>query len=232
MPTCKSCHQEKPVEAFHRSPGFASGRNSSCAVCVNGRVKARIAAGILPKKRDRPSPLLGKERRPIAERFWEKVNKDGPVNMPALGPCWIFTSTAERKGYGVIWNEGKVRYAHRVSWVLAGRELPDDMVIDHLCMTAKCVRPEHLRLVTWTVSSKENTNNIAAINSRKTHCSKGHPLSGDNVARIHTKRQRSRHGHWMKGHFGRVCLTCYPHYANSSYRIDRIQSPGLFRADD
>jgi hypothetical protein len=33
----------------------------------------------------------GPKPRPLGERFWVKVNKDGPVpvHCPELGPCWV-----------------------------------------------------------------------------------------------------------------------------------------------
>ena len=35
--------------------------------------------------------LMHGKRGTLAERFWAKVNKDGPVpeHRPDLGPCWI-----------------------------------------------------------------------------------------------------------------------------------------------
>src|SRR5581483_10128599 len=41
--------------------------------------------------------------RPTAEeRFWEKVDKDGPAPdyAPQLGPCWIWTAGRNPRGYG------------------------------------------------------------------------------------------------------------------------------------
>jgi hypothetical protein len=38
----------------------------------------------------------------LAERFWAKVRKDGPVLKPELGPCWIWVGGHASSGYGVI----------------------------------------------------------------------------------------------------------------------------------
>lgn len=70
--------------------------------------------------------------------------------------------------------------AHRFSYQLYKGNIPKNLVIDHLCKNPSCVNPDHLEAVT-------NRENIlrgispAAINSKKTHCPKGHKLSGDNV---------------------------------------------------
>src|SRR4051812_27991288 len=33
--------------------------------------------------------------RSLADRFWSKVNKDGPVVRSDLGPCWIWTGALD-----------------------------------------------------------------------------------------------------------------------------------------
>ncbi len=48
---------------------------------------------------------------PLADRFWAKVNKDGPIpaHMPHLGPCWLWTGPpTRRRGIGQIkGNDGR-----------------------------------------------------------------------------------------------------------------------------
>ena len=49
------------------------------------------------------------------QRFWEKVNKDGPVPeaCPDLGCCWCWTgSLFTDSGYGQFWLDGTNRRAH------------------------------------------------------------------------------------------------------------------------
>lgn len=46
--------------------------------------------------------------------------------------------------------------AHRVAWLLAGRELPIwPVTLDHICRNKACVRVEHLRVAT---RSQQNMN--------------------------------------------------------------------------
>lgn len=89
---------------------------------------------------------------PLASRFWEKVNKDGPVppHVPELGECWIWT--ASRNGrYGMIgWRHGRPnKLAHRAAWELTFGEIPPGMVIAHRCDNPLCCRPSHLMLTTY-----------------------------------------------------------------------------------
>lgn len=67
------------------------------------------------------------------QRFWPKVNKEGPAPEynPALGPCWIWQA-ALTDGYGSFWDgtrdaEGRPRNvpAHRFSFLLTGAAIPD-----------------------------------------------------------------------------------------------------------
>lgn len=59
-------------------------------------------------------------------------------------------------------------------------EKPVGTELDHICRVRHCVRPDHLE----PVSHLENTlrgESQPAINARKTHCIRGHELSGQNL---------------------------------------------------
>lgn len=78
--------------------------------------------------------------------FWTKVDKTGP------GGCWLWTGALHAKGYGT-WTVGRgagrstsVR-PHRVAWHLLRGEIPDGLVIDHVCQVRNCVNPDHLDVV-------------------------------------------------------------------------------------
>lgn len=81
-----------------------------------------------------------------ADRFWEKVDKNGPVPdfAPHLGPCWIWTAFRTDDGYGKFnWRNGQL--AHR--YLFEGR-IPAGHELDHLCRVRHCVNPDHLEPVT------------------------------------------------------------------------------------
>ena len=82
--------------------------------------------------------------RPLEERFWEKVDKNG------LNGCWIWTNSL-MNGYGQIEVEGKTRRAHIVSWEwYKGRKVKDGYVLHHKfkCGNKKCVNPMHSQEMT------------------------------------------------------------------------------------
>ncbi len=76
--------------------------------------------------------------------FWLKVDRNGPVVRPDLGPCAIWTrSKFKRGGYGafcVVVDGHKVALkAHQVGFVLGHGRLPERPVIRHQCDVVACV---------------------------------------------------------------------------------------------
>ncbi|OGO40039.1 MAG: hypothetical protein A2Z03_11975 [Chloroflexi bacterium RBG_16_56_8] len=92
-------------------------------------------------------------KRPLAERFWEKVNKNGPTVRPELGRCWLWiASILVPHGYGQIQVDGKPRRAHVVAWELENGPVPEGKILRHKCDVRHCIRPFHLEPGTY----KEN----------------------------------------------------------------------------
>lgn len=111
--------------------------------------------------------------------------------------CWNWTAAKNSKGYGVFGGglgSGKVMLAHRWAlWKLKNVELPPDMVVDHTCNNKTCVNPEHLRLVTPTENVMGTHHQTPqGVNARRTHCVRGHPLSGMNLNVREDGRRRCR----------------------------------------
>jgi len=83
------------------------------------------------------------------ERFWEKVNKNGPTPDPSIygeiGQCWTWTAGRHPQGYGIFSDEGRVSVrANRKAYQLTNGEIPDSLWILHKCDNPPCVNPEHL----------------------------------------------------------------------------------------
>jgi hypothetical protein len=118
-----------------------------------------------------------------AQRFWAKVDRDHPSG------CWLWTASTDPAGYGRFsTNEIALpsTLAHRIAYTWIEGEIPEGLVLDHLCRTPACVNPAHLD----PVSHGENTRRGVRWNSHKTKCKHGHPFDEANTY-VHANGKRS-----------------------------------------
>jgi len=127
-----------------------------------------------------------KNKKQLPQRFTDKIDINKQTG------CWEWNACIDRGGYARIQYQDKFASAHRVVYTLLCGEITDE-TLDHLCKIRHCVNPNHLE----QVSNKENVlrgTGPTAVNARKTHCKRGHELSGDNLVL------------WKSG--GRRCRIC------------------------
>ena len=125
------------------------------------------------------------------ERFWAKVDKDGPVSArrPDLGPCWIWRPNASVGGYGQFSLNSKPMLAHRASYILFVGSIPPKFTIDHLCCVRSCVNGPggHLEAVTLAENLRrmrawdDFVNQGAEFQRSKRYCPFNHEYTPENT---------------------------------------------------
>lgn len=118
--------------------------------------------------------------------------------IEAPSGCWIWLGRDGNQFGHRRWTvQGKRVLVHRWAYERFVGPIPNGLTIDHLCRVPRCVNPMHLQPVTQWRNVWRAQWSPPARNSRKTHCKRGHPLSGPNL------QIRSN-----KGRPARQCRTC------------------------
>jgi hypothetical protein len=120
--------------------------------------------------------------------------------------CWEWTG-AKCKGHGVMRTYGKQERVHRLVYEHEFGHIPAGFDIHHTCVNRSCVNPAHLKALSRRDHVHSHVNGLAATNSRKTHCPKGHPLSGYNLK--------------VNNAGSRTCRTCLNEATNRFYKARR-----------
>ena len=105
----------------------------------------------------------------LDNRFWNKVDK--------IGCCWYWIGAKTYGGYGLFRYNGKSELVHRLSYEDAKGEIPDGLVINHICRNRHCVNPDHLEVIT----RGKNIQIGICANRNKTHCPQDHEYTEENT---------------------------------------------------
>lgn len=110
----------------------------------------------------------------MADRFWSKVEK--------TETCWLWRAGPYADNldqYGIFQRGPGVGtiVAHRLAWMLSGREIPNGMWLLHTCDVRKCVNPDHLYIGTHEDNMRDMSQRKRSRCSKITHCPAGHPYS-------------------------------------------------------
>ncbi len=138
--------------------------------------------------------------------------------------CWHHPSVPTAKGYAQTkygWPVAKSTLIHRLSWMHYKGDIPEGMVLDHMCHNPaeceggnncphrRCVNPDHLQLV----SAEENNSKTVRVYEYRNECVNGHSTE-NNVGKTSTGK--------------RYCITCNKEQKQESYL--RLKNDPEFKA--
>ncbi len=133
----------------------------ACATC--GRKARRQREYHRTHWADRPwkcRPCIGRETASDPERLRQRLYTQ--IRRTTTG-CWEWTGNVDSHGYGQTLYLGRRIGAHRFAYLLLVGEIPDGLVVDHLCRNRLCVNPDHLEPTT----NRENVLKGVGITAQK-----------------------------------------------------------------
>lgn len=112
------------------------------------------------------------------------------------GNCILWAGGQSTKGYGQLKRGDLHLGVHRIAYVWAYGDIPDDLVVDHLCHDPAtcsgrckhrlCVNPRHL-------AARSNEENLRRQGpAHKSHCVNGHEFDLENTGRTREGRRYCR----------------------------------------
>lgn len=129
-------------------------------------------------------------KRPLAERFFEKIKKSAG--------CWEWRGGSSM-GYGHMSDGagGQIR-AHRVSWLIHNGEIPNNLFVCHKCNNKNCVNPDHLYLATCSDNSLDALRDGLMATGERHH---GAKLCRANIVEIRTMKRAGKSTREIANHF-------------------------------
>ena len=127
-------------------------------------------------------------KRPLADRFWDGVNFNGPIpaHRPQLGPCWISPYAPNTYGYptAIVGGRGSPKKGcHVIAWFLH-YGVWSALCILHLCDNRMCVRWDHL------FEGTRGDNNRDCVAKDRNAFGERHPNSKLTADQVRTIRDR------------------------------------------
>jgi len=119
------------------------------------------------------------------------------VMEPEMG-CWLRQGALHEDGYGLIWQGGRTRLAHRFMYEAFFGAIPEGCEAHHICKSKNCCNPGHLMVVSHQEHMELTPGTVGYDNRAKTRCKAGHPFDEANTR--------------IESNGARGCLACRRQY--------------------
>lgn len=106
------------------------------------------------------------------------------IDFEADNGCWEWTGCTNENGYGLITSKHfKERRVHRLAYIVLKGEIPNGLVIDHLCKNRICCNPDHLEVVTRGENVRRGVGGEVTGKLKKSQkfCKHGHEYTLENT---------------------------------------------------
>ena|ERR1700683_4166280 len=116
-----------------------------------------------------------------AKKTHEQVLADHSVQLP--NGCVLWIGCRDKDGYGKCSRKSiGVFTSHKLAYWLRNGGVPVGFELDHTCKNRSCCNPDHLDLVSHAENVRRSERpRHTHRNGRKTHCIRGHSLTGSNL---------------------------------------------------
>ncbi len=165
----------------------------------------------MPSIRNLKGQYVGHFTEIIPEKVFEQISINKETD------CWLWTGRLNGLSYPVIFKPKTKDHkkgetlVHRWIFQYYKGEIQKGFHVHHICNNKICVNPQHLEALDVNSHLKKG-NSPSTINSRKTHCKRGHSLDNAYIEKPNGKRH---------------CIICRNNYMKEYYRnVTKIKNMG------
>ena len=147
-----------------------------------------MTSNFTPSRRVKVRPVSARERvkrRPVVALTDPEAalrHLRARVKISDAG-CWEWAGFVGPNGYASCSYRNRYYMAHRLAAIASFGPFDPLLQVCHRCDNRRCCNPDHLFIGTRQDNVRDSVVKKRHHLSRKTHCTRGHELSGDNLAR-------------------------------------------------
>jgi hypothetical protein len=176
---CPQCKTHKPLTEFYKNKAQRDGCTTYCIPCSKIK-RAEYQQRQIPQVSENYCQCGCGQKTNVAPKGYGSRCKKGEsrkfikghqgrkfpteYTIDPVTTCWIWQRAKNSAGYGKKWHNGKIVDAHRIYYMAHKGNIPEGMVIHHVCSNKSCVNPDHLEIVTQSQNLKLATR---SLNPRK-----------------------------------------------------------------